>query len=354
VRLVKVAGGFDKPLLVTAPPGDASRVFVVEQTGRVIVLKNGRRLARPFLDISGLVSGGIEQGLLGLAFHPDYARNGRFFVDYTNRAGNTRVVEYHVSANRDRANPHPVRRILAVPQPYPNHNGGDIVFGPDGKLYIGLGDGGSEGDPLRTGQRLDTLLGKILRVDVDTSGGRPYTIPRDNPFVGRAGARPTIYVLGVRNPWRFSFDPANGDLWIGDVGQNRWEEVDRLPAGHIAGANLGWSVDEGTHAYNGGTPSVQPLVPPVAEYPHTDGCSVTGGFVSRGGAVPALRGRYVYSDWCSGRVWTMRAGPNPGDVREITSQLGVRLSQVTSFGEDARGRLYVTAGPTVYRFARSA
>jgi glucose/arabinose dehydrogenase len=349
-RLVPVAGGFDRPLLVTAPPGDTRRLFVVEQPGRILILKDGRRLKRPFLDVSRLVSGGFEQGLLGLAFHPGYARNGRFFIDYTDRAGNSRVVEYRVSGDPDRANARPVRRLLFVPQPYPNHNGGQLAFGPDGKLYIGLGDGGSAGDPQGNGQRLDTLLGKILRIDVDARPrGRPFAIPADNPFVGRRGTRPAIYVLGLRNPWRFSFDRANGDLWIGDVGQNAWEEVDRLPAGSIAGANLGWNAFEGTHPF-GGPLGVGPAVQPVAQYPHSTGCSVTGGFVYRGSAVPALTGRYVYADYCSGRVWTMRAGPSPGDVRDITRLLGARVGQVTSFGEDARGELYLVAGARVYRF----
>jgi glucose/arabinose dehydrogenase len=349
VRLAPVAGGFDRPLLVTAPPGDTRRLFVVEQPGRILVLKDGRRLTRPFLDVSRLVSGGYEQGLLGLAFHPDYAANGRFFIDYTDLAGDTRVVEYRVSGDPDRARPRPVRQLLMVRQPYPNHNGGHVLFGPDRKLYIGLGDGGSAGDPEGNGQRLDTLLGKILRIDVDARpGGRPFGIPPDNPFVGRKGARPAIYVLGLRNPWRFSFDRASGDLWIGDVGQNAWEEVDWLPAGHIAGANLGWNAFEGTHPF-GGAVSFGPPVQPVAQYPHSLGCSVTGGLVYRGSAVPALVGRYVYADNCSGRVWTMRAG-NPGDVRQITRLLGVRLSQVTSFGEDARGELYLVAGARVYRF----
>jgi glucose/arabinose dehydrogenase len=217
-------------------------------------------------------------------------------------------------------------------------------------LYIGLGDGGSAGDPDGNGQRLDTLLGKILRIDVDRRpGGRPFAIPPDNPFAGRADARPAIWVYGLRNPWRFSFDRATGDLWIGDVGQNEWEEVDRLPAGRAAGANLGWDAFEGRHPFEGPL-NGSPAVPPVAEYPHALGCSVTGGFVSRGGAVPALRGRYVYADYCTGRVWSMRAGPSPGDVREITGRLGVRLGEVTSFGEDAQGRIYVVANQRLYRF----
>jgi glucose/arabinose dehydrogenase len=215
-------------------------------------------------------------------------------------------------------------------------------------LHIGLGDGGSGGDPLNSGQRTNTLLGKILRIDVDSpSGGRPYGIPAGNPFATGAG-RPEILHWGLRNPWRFSFDRERGDLWIGDVGQNKVEEVDFRPAG-APGANFGWNAFEGTRSF-GGT-ATGPTVKPVAQYSHAKGCSVTGGFVYRGSKVPSLRGRYVFADWCSGRTWSMRAGPQPGDVREITRRLSRSLAGVTSFGEDAAGELYATAGESVYRFA---
>jgi len=235
VRLAPVASGFDQPLFVTAAPGDASRLFVVEQTGRIRIVKDGALQPQPFLNLAGSVSCCGERGLLGLAFHPDYQRNGRFYVDYTNRAGDTRVVEYRVSSNPDRARPGG-RVVLAVHQPFANHNGGMLAFGPDGKLYVGLGDGGSGGDPFGNGQSPRTLLGKILRIDVDRrTGSRPYGIPPDNPFVGRAGVRPEIDILGVRNPWRFSFDRRTRDLWIGDVGQGTTEEVDVLTPARARG-----------------------------------------------------------------------------------------------------------------------
>ena len=348
LRLVPVATGLDKPLLVVSPPGD-QRLFVVEQVGRIRIVQGGRLLGRPFLDISGRVSGGTEQGLLGLAFHPEYGQNGRFFVDYTDRAGDTRVVEYRASATPNVADGGSARELLSIDQPFPNHNGGHLVFGPDRMLYVGTGDGGSGGDPLNSGQRTDTLLGKILRIDVDSrTGDRQYGIPDGNPFVA-GGGRPEIYHLGLRNPWRFSFDRVRGDLWIGDVGQNAIEEIDFRRADKGGGANFGWNAFEGRRRF-GGT-ARGPVVGPVAQYSHTKGCSVTGGFVYRGTRVAALRGRYIYADFCTGRTWTMRAGPRPGGVREITGTLSRSLQGVTSFGEDAGGELYVTAGSTAYRFA---
>jgi glucose/arabinose dehydrogenase len=351
VRLQRVAGGLGDALYVTAPPGD-SRLFVVQQSGRILVLDHGRARRRPFLDLSGRIASGGEQGLLGLAFHPDYARNGRFYVDYTNRAGDTRVVEFRVSKDPDRADPRSARVLLRIPQPYPNHNGGDVVFGPDGMLYVGMGDGGSGGDPHGNGQSLGTLLGKLLRIDVDArTASLPYGIPSDNPFVDRPGARPEIYSLGLRNPWRFSFDRARGDLWIGDVGQNRYEEIDYVAKGAGRGANFGWNATEGRHPFANTALSTGETVMPVAEYSHALGSSVTGGYVYRGRRAPALRGRYVYADYASGRVWTLGAGPRPGTAREITGSLGVTLSGVTSFGEGARGELFVIGNAGVlYRF----
>jgi glucose/arabinose dehydrogenase len=352
VRLVKVRGGLGDALDIVPAPGQPNRLYVVQQSGRIRILDHGRLLPGSFLDISSQVSSGGERGLLGLAFHPGYARNGRFYVDYTNRSGDTRVVQYR-RASANRANRGSARTLLAIHQPFANHNGGDLVFGPDGDLYIGMGDGGGAGDPEGNGQDVGTLLGKLLRIDVDRrSGGRLYAIPAGNPFA-RGGGRPEIYAYGLRNPWRFSFDRTRGDLWIGDVGQNRFEEIDYRPKGRGAGANFGWNAFEGRGRYRGGgslrvgsTP-----VAPVAQYPHAQGCSVTGGFVYRGTAVPALRGRYVYADYCSGRVWSLRAGPRPSGVRAETG-LGVSLSNVTSFGQGANGELYLLAHQALYRFAR--
>ena len=350
-RLRRVAGGLGDALLVTHAPGQPSRLFVVQQSGKIIVLRNGRRQRAPFLDISRLISAGGERGLLGLAFHPDYGRNGRFYVNYTNRRGDTRVVEYR-RASATRANPRSARRLLSIAQPYSNHNGGHLAFGPDDYLYIGTGDGGSGGDPHGNGQRRDTLLGKILRIDVDSrSRGRPYGIPSDNPFAS-GGGRPEIYSYGLRNPWRFSFDRRRGDIWIGDVGQGAFEEIDYRPRGGARGANFGWNAFEGRSPF-AGSAAVRGRAPvaPVAQYDHGKGCSVTGGYVYRGTRAPALRGRYLFADFCSGRVWSIRAGPRPGGLREITGRLGVSLSNVSSFGEGLRGDLYVVAGGAVYRFA---
>jgi glucose/arabinose dehydrogenase len=349
-RLAKVAGNLGDALYVTGAPGQPGRLYVVQQSGRIRILERGR-LRGTFLDISRLVTAGGEQGLLGLAFHPRYARNGRFFVYYTDRGGSQRVVEYR-RASAGRANPGSARGLLTMQDPYSNHNGGHLAFGPDGFLYIGTGDGGSGGDPQDNGQSPDTLLGKLLRIDVNArGGGRAYAIPDGNPY-RRGGGRAEIYAYGLRNPWRFSFDRQRGDLWIGDVGQSALEEIDYRRAGTGAGANFGWNAYEGRSAFGGGPLRGGAHVAPVAQYSHGQGCSVTGGYVYRGKKVPALVGRYAYADFCSGRLWTMRAGPNPGGVREDTGRLGVRLSNVTSFGEGLQGELYVIANGSLYRFAR--
>lgn len=334
VALQRVAGTFSQPLGVTAPPGDSHRAFVVEKTGAIRIVRDGVLLPTPFLDISSLVSTGSEQGLLSLAFDPNYAGNGFFYVDYTNTAGDTRVVRYHVSpTDPNVADPASATVMLAVPQPFPNHNGGQLAFGPDGLLYIGVGDGGSEGDPNNTAQNPHSLLGKILRMNVHA-----------------ASPKASIYALGLRNPWRFSFDARTGALWIGDVGQNKWEEVDYLAPGRAAGANLGWSAYEGSHVYK---PAVaaklnrRHLVWPVAQYSHAVGNAVIGGSVYRGNAIPALQGWYVFGDLGSGHIWAMhgpkgKALPVPGADRQL------RL--ITSFGTDGSGELYVTTlGGGVYR-----
>jgi hypothetical protein len=347
VGLETVVEGLDFPVWLTAPPGDP-RLFVVEKDGRVVIVAGGAVLPTPFLDLRGQVSTGSEQGLLSLAFHPDFAANGRFFVNYTDPAGDTRVVEYRVSpADPDRVDPGSARVVLAIEQPFSNHNGGLVLFGPDGMLYVGMGDGGSGGDPQGNGQNLGTLLGKILRIDVD--GGQPYASPDDNPFVDTAGARPEIWAYGLRNPWRFSFDRETGDLYVADVGQNRIEEVNAV-RGAGPGLDYGWNVMEGSECFGSAGCDREGLTLPVAEYDHGDGCSVTGGYVYRGAAIPDLRGTYLYSDYCSGFVRGFRfANGHAGDERRF-AELEPADHSVASFGEDAAGELYVlTAGGGVHR-----
>jgi glucose/arabinose dehydrogenase len=342
VTLEPVATIKGAPLSVTAAPGDTGRLFVTDKGGRVWIVRDGKSATTPFLDISARVSGGSEQGLLGFAFHPRYPADPRFFVDYTNHAGDTVVSEWRVSQdNADRADGGSERILLTVKQPFANHNGGAVLFGPDGLLYISLGDGGSGGDPHGNGQRLDTLLAKILRVDVDTTGaGKAYGIPADNPFLGRSGAEPEIFLTGLRNPWRMSFDRATGDLWIGDVGQNRFEEVDVVRAGSRGGQNFGWNRMEGNHCYpSGDSCDKTGLAPPVAEYSHAFGCSVTGGNVYRGNGSPALAGAYLFADYCSGNVWAIDSRADRATQLTIVAQTGRSIS---SFGEDAGGELYVT------------
>lgn len=336
IRLEEVARGLDNPLYLTAPPGDP-RLFVVEQPGRIRVIENGQLLPTPFLDVTGRVSSGGERGLLSVAFHPEYATSGRFYVNYTDREGDTRIERYRVGADRNRADPASARLVLHVPQPYSNHNGGLVVFGPDGKLYVGMGDGGSGGDPQGNGQDPGTLLGALLRLDVDAAD--PYAVPADNPFVGRAGARGEVWATGVRNPWRFAFDRVAGHLYVADVGQNRWEEVSVVPAGS-AGLNFGWSVMEGAHCFRPSDGCDRTgLVIPVLEYEHSDGCSVTGGYVYRGSRIPAVRGHYFYADYCRGWVRSFRYVDGQAvDRREWGFG---DIGNVLSFGEDSSGELYV-------------
>jgi glucose/arabinose dehydrogenase len=326
VSLSQVPGSYSQPLYVTAPPGDTTRLFIVEKTGTIRIVKDGAVLQQPFLDISAQVSRGSEQGLLSMAFHPRYASNGRFYVNYTNASGDTRVVRYRVSAtDPDRAAASSARVLLRVGQPYGNHNGGQLQFGPDGRLWVGMGDGGSGGDPQRRAQDPRSRLGKMLRVNVNVSPAR----------VG-------IYAKGLRNPWRFSFDRATGALWIGDVGQNTWEEIDYLRPGRPAGANFGWNAYEGAHVYDAAVAARlnrSSLTWPVSQYSHSVGYSVTGGYVYRGTAVPSLRGFYVFADY-SGRVWAKRG---PGANRYPLPGADRQLGQIASFGEDARGELYVVS-----------
>jgi glucose/arabinose dehydrogenase len=325
VRLVTVATGLDSPVDVAGIPGTA-KLAVVEKTGLVLVLTDGHPAQKPLLDLRGQVAQGTEQGLLSIVFSPRYASNRLAYVDYTDLDGNTHVAQLDTRSGS-------LRTILFVHQPFANHNGGAMAFGPDGMLYVGMGDGGSEGDPEGNGQNQASLLGKILRLDV-----------------AKADPRPQMYAYGLRNPWRFSFDPATGDLWIGDVGQNRYEEVDHLRAGTQPGANLGWNAYEGRAVYKRQPIDRSRLVWPVAVYPHTEGCSITGGYVYRGSEVPALRGRYVYGDFCSGRIWSLPAGGGRPQLLALT-----RLEGLSSFGLDARGELYATTlGGRVVRFAPAA
>jgi hypothetical protein len=351
---VLVVEGLSSPVDLQAPPGDTTRIFVVEKPGRIRIVRGGMLLPRPFLDLTGQVSGGTEQGLLGLAFHPRYASNGKLYVNYTDTSGDTRVVEYLVSSNPDSASA-TSRPILLVDQPYSNHNGGGLSFGNDGYLYIGLGDGGSGGDPQGNGQNLATLLGKMLRIDVDA--GSPYAIPAGNPFVTRPGARPEIWSYGLRNPWRYGFDRANGDLYIADVGQHTWEEIDYEPAG-AAGRNYGWNRMEGRHCYPAGSScDSSGLTMPVAEYDHSAGYSVTGGTVYRGDAMPELRGTYFYGDYGTGMVRSFRISAGSAvEPLEWTAALrtksGGAMAGLSSFGTDARGELHlVLLGGAVYRLA---
>ena len=360
VALEKV-GEFDQPVFVAQPPGETRELYIVEQTGGIVRV-DARGQTHPFLDISSQIVCCGEQGLLSMAFAPNYDETGRFYVDYTNRDGDTRVVEYRtklVKRGRGKKAREVVevagrpRVLLKVAQPFANHNGGLVAFGPDGKLYVGLGDGGSGGDPQRNGQDLGTLLGKILRIDPRPSHGQPYTIPADNPFLDRAGARQEIAVYGLRNPWRFSFDRRTDGLWIGDVGQSAQEEIDFVPDAR-AGANLGWSAYEGTERFNADQEAPNALAP-VLTYGRDRGCSVTGGYVVRDRTLPTLYGRYLYADYCEGQLRSFdAAGAVPGPVADDRA-LGLQVPSISSFGEDSRGRVYALAldGP-VYRLVADA
>jgi glucose/arabinose dehydrogenase len=335
--------GLAAPVDVTNAGDGSARVFVAEQAGRIRIVKAGTLLARPFLDISARIASGGERGLLGIAFHPDYPTDPRFFVDYTDLDGNTVVSAFRVSAaDPDVADPTSETILLHVTQPYANHNGGAVQFGPDGKLYIALGDGGSEGDPQGNGQRLDTLLAKILRIDVDSTpgNGAAYVVPPDNPFVATAGAEPEIWLTGLRNPWRMHFDGATGDLWIGDVGQATWEEIDVARAG-TKGLDYGWNTMEGFHCYQPADGCDQTgLTLPMAEYGHGLGCAVIGGVVVRDPRLGSLTGEYIFGDACSDNLW--RLDPTGDGRREpvIVAHLGGPISSI-GLGED--GSVYATS-----------
>lgn len=334
VSLERVAGSYTQPLYAAAPPGDTHRLFIVEKRGVIRLVKDGVLLPRPFLNISSLVSANGERGLLSMAFSPGFATNGSFYVNYTNLDGNTRIVRYAVSAgNPDRADPATRRLLVSIAQPYANHNGGQLQFGPDGRLYVGMGDGGGSGDPGNRAQSSASRLGKMLRITLGTS---PLKVG--------------VYAKGLRNPWRFSFDRSTGALWIGDVGQNRREEIDYLPAGLAAGANLGWNGYEGTLVYKSSVAARlanSTLTWPVNEYGHNTGRSVTGGYVYRGSAIPELNGYYVFGDFATGRVWAMDGTTG---ARQALPGADGKIGLVSSFGEDAEGELYtVSLSGSVYK-----
>ena len=353
VKLTRIATGLNAPDFVASARDDSGRLFVLEQPGKIRIIKNGTLLPTPFLDISAQISSGGERGLLGLAFHPKFKTIGLFYVDFTLPNGDTAINQYRTSTtNPDVAVPSTARRVITIPQPFANHNGGMIAFGPDGYLYIGMGDGGSAGDPGNRAQNLNSLLGKILRINVNgTTGAKQYRIPASNPYVGKAGLD-EIWSSGLRNPWRFSFDRLTGDLWIGDVGQDRYEEIDRSTVGGSGrgrGLNFGWRQLEGRHCYNPSTGcSTTGKFMPVVEYPHSQGCSVTGGYVYRGAAVSALSGRYVFGDYCSGMIWTVPKGAASPMTKTLLMDTTLSIS---SFGEDQRGELYVVdRNGSIYRF----
>jgi glucose/arabinose dehydrogenase len=371
ISLQEIASGLDSPVHLTHAGDGSGRIFVVEQPGRIRIIKGGQVLSTPFLDINGRVLSGGERGLLSVAFPPQYATKGYFYVYYTNQDGNNQVSRFHLSTNPDVADSGSEELILLLPHPtYSNHNGGQLAFGPDGYLYIGTGDGGGGGDPFGNAQNPDALLGKLLRIDVEPAAtasinltaaveiylpmvyqyqkatGPAYKIPPDNPFVDMQGYRSEIWALGLRNPWRFSFDRQTGDVYIGDVGQDRMEEVDFQPAASSGGENYGWNILEGTLCYEPSSGCVPPAnySPPVAEYEHgtndSNGCSITGGFIYRGTTYASMQGIYFFADYCKGKVWGLQQ-----EAGTWITELLIPSSSynITSFGEDQEGELYVVA-----------
>lgn len=346
LALRPVAGGLRNPLYVTHAGDGSGRLFVVERPGVIRVIADGRLAETPFLDIRDRVgSSGSEQGLLGLAFAPDYSRGGHFFVNYTDRRGDTVISRFSVTQNPDVADPRSEFPVLKLQQPAANHNGGMLLFGPDGYLWIGTGDGGAANDRFGNGQNPDTLLGKMLRLDVTSNPDVPYQIPPDNPWItadwNGADVRDEVWAVGLRNPWRYSFDRATGDLWIADVGQNLYEEINVVPAGAPGGLNFGWPIMEGLHCFPQTANCEHPgLVVPVAEYAHGAGdCSVTGGYVYRGAQFPAMTGVYLYGDYCSGKIWGLVPAEDGWGWRSVLLlESGLNIS---SFGEDEAGEVYV-------------
>jgi glucose/arabinose dehydrogenase len=335
-RLVELARGFDRPLFVTDARDGSGRLFVVEQEGRIRIVSDGRILPEPFLDVRrDLDSTSGERGLLGLAFAPDYSKSGVFYIAHTARGPAGVVRRFHVSSDPDLADPASAELVLSMEDPAGNHNGGMLAFGPDGYLWIGTGDGGSAGDPWGNAQNPRSLLGKMLRIDVRA---KPYAVPADNPFVGRSDYRPEVWALGLRNPWRYSFDRKTGELWIGDVGQNAWEEIDVEDPKAGGGRNYGWNRKEAVHCYS---PSLgcgsKAFTDPIWGYGHSNGCSVIGGYVYRGRAIPDLVGTYLFADYCRGTVWALDRDTGGG----VEVQLLAQAHAASSFGEDENGELYL-------------
>jgi glucose/arabinose dehydrogenase len=338
VRLDTVVGGLSSPVFVTHAGDGTDDLYVVQQTGQILRRAASSGMLSTFLDLAGLLPNppGSEQGLLGLAFHPRYTTNGYLYVHYTATNGDTVVARYTAAADRASALPGSASIVIGIPHPrFTNHNAGMLAFGPDGYLYVGTGDGGGGGDPDGNAQNPESLRGKMLRLDVNTV---PYDIPTTNPYFGQTRPRPEIWASGLRNPWRYSFDRGSGDLYVADVGQNLYEEVNRQPAGAAGGQNYGWPIMEGLHCFQPANCDPTGLQLPIAEYPHSLGCSVTGGYVYRGAAYQIMAGMYLFGDYCSGRIWTLQ---NVGGVWQRVERLDSNVS-ISSFGEDRFGELYVT------------
>ncbi len=345
LTLTPFVDSLELPVFITPVLGSNDKFFVLEKVGRVRLVENGKVQEQSVLDIGNLVSTGNEQGLLGIAVHPNYQSNGYIFINYTDEAGDSQIVRYQVSNNV--ADPNSAKTILSVDQPHSNHNAGMLTFGPDGYLYIVMGDGGSGGDPYGLGQDMTSLLGKMLRIDVDN--GDPYSVPDDNPFVGQEGVRPEIWTVGWRNPWRFSFDRDTGDMWLGDVGQNKFEEIS-FQAAEQGGGNYGWRCKEATHEFDiSENCDDKDFIDPVLEYDHSQGASVTGGYVYRGSAITDLQGRYVYGDFTSGKIWFASQTDNGW----ATTEWQDTNLNISSFGEDAAGELFVIDySGTIYKLTR--
>jgi glucose/arabinose dehydrogenase len=352
IELKPEVSGLRQPLFVTSPRDGSGDIYIVEKAGRIRVADGSTLRTDPFLDITARVrSSELERGLLGLAFHPKYQSNGYLYVNYTDLNGDTVISRFTASGDRRVADASSEKMILQIKQPYANHNGGNLVFGPDGMLWIGMGDGGSGGDPQRNGQNKNALLGKMLRIDVDR--GDPYTIPPDNPFVNQPNARGEVWAYGLRNPWRWSFDRLNGDLYIGDVGQNAWEEIDYVPTGSRSGTNFGWNIMEGLHCYpENSTCDRTGITLPVYEYPtRMDGCAIVGGYVYRGKQFPAMNGKYFFSDNCNPTIWSLARGADGKWARTVAVAPADTSIGVSSFGEDEAGEIYVTglSSGVIYR-----